>query len=560
MILLDKALFKGDMLYFIAKNPTGRPFYLYIYICNNYFSNNVKSDYYHNRGFIMKNRILAALIAAGLQISVFGSVVRADAQDAKAEIQGDEVVTAKCIKTVSVSKTGAGIINMLTTGDLAGHFLTAEIIEDCVSNDDKEYEESIIKLWNSLGDFVCTFEEPIKDESQFAVVDDKYFAISSMYDNGSIKVFEIASGKLLGTLSGHLEKVSCLIPLTQEKLGSGHFATGSDDGSIKIWDCSSCQCIRTLSGNSRINSLVELKIGSCAGLLASASGDGLLKLWDPLTGECLRTIKVRKNSHISIMELEDGSLATLEFYGNFKIFDPSNFELLFKLHRIDGKYEYRIVFGKRLMLQFCLKLNNSSEINWDTEKFFKHFNCKFGEPASDFTGDCAFRYSHLKNPSESIEIEDCTRKKKWNIYRYNKEDDFYPVEDPDTFVLRLKNGYEACLYKNDSTIKIFDSSTGHCVTILDGHTTQVISLIELPNGNLVSSAEDGTIKVWELSFKKVNDYSSITPSALISALEWHLKTGTQYVILQGKLADMFKELPQNVQDKYRMLLKITLKR
>ena len=51
----------------------------------------------------------------------------------------------------------------------------------------------------------------------------------------------------------------------------------------------------------------------------------------------------------------------------------------------------------------------------------------------------------------------------------------------------------------DNTIELWDNiSTYICERTLSGHTTVVLSLVELFDGRLCSGSEDGTIRLWNI--------------------------------------------------------------
>jgi WD40 repeat protein len=50
----------------------------------------------------------------------------------------------------------------------------------------------------------------------------------------------------------------------------------------------------------------------------------------------------------------------------------------------------------------------------------------------------------------------------------------------------------------DTSIKIWDPSTGKNKKTLKGHTHAIIALEELSNGQLVSSALDKTVVIWNV--------------------------------------------------------------
>merc|ERR1712048_1358947 len=68
-------------------------------------------------------------------------------------------------------------------------------------------------------------------------------------DDGTLKHWELRSGKCLRTLKGHSDIVWSVAPVGNEQCISG-----SDDHTLKHWELSSGKCLRTLKGQSKASS------------------------------------------------------------------------------------------------------------------------------------------------------------------------------------------------------------------------------------------------------------------------------------------------------------------
>ncbi|MBQ1818154.1 MAG: hypothetical protein II124_05915, partial [Clostridia bacterium] len=64
------------------------------------------------------------------------------------------------------------------------------------------------------------------------------------YSDGTLRVWDAASGQCLKTLEGHGDAVSCLAALDD-----GRVVSGSYDNTLRVWDAVSGQCLKTLEGH-----------------------------------------------------------------------------------------------------------------------------------------------------------------------------------------------------------------------------------------------------------------------------------------------------------------------
>jgi len=254
--------------------------------------------------------------------------------------------------------------------------------------------------------------------------------------NGTIKLWDPASGQLQATLAGHSGWVYSLAVLP-----GGRLASGADDGTIKLWDPASGQLQATLAGYSGyVNALAVLP----GGRLASGASDGTIKLWDPASGQLAATLEGHSGSVYSLVVLPDGRLASGARDGTIKLWDPASGQLQATLEGHSGPVMALAVLpGGRL----------ASGARDGTIKLW--------DPA---TGQLQ---ATLEGHSDSVRAL---------------------VVLPDG---RLASGAD------DPTIKLWDPASGQLQATLEGHYGTVLALSVLPDGRLASGAGDGTIKLWD---------------------------------------------------------------
>jgi hypothetical protein len=121
-------------------------------------------------------------------------------------------------------------------------------------------------------------------------------------DDRAIKVWNRQTGKIIRTLSGHLEGVlSIAISADGQTLISG-----SADQTIKIWRCHDWETLHTLHGHK--NWVFSVAISLNGEILASGSSDATVKLWNLKTGDLLHTLTGHSAGVFSVCISPDSQL------------------------------------------------------------------------------------------------------------------------------------------------------------------------------------------------------------------------------------------------------------
>lgn len=109
--------------------------------------------------------------------------------------------------------------------------------------------------------------------------------VLSGYEDGSLRIWDLATGQLLRGLEAHEARINtlCIVP------GMDSVLSASDDHTLRLWDLGTGQLIRTFIGHrGRILGAVLLPDGGGA---LSASWDRTVRLWDLRTGALLKTLE-----------------------------------------------------------------------------------------------------------------------------------------------------------------------------------------------------------------------------------------------------------------------------
>ena len=104
--------------------------------------------------------------------------------------------------------------------------------------------------------------------------------------DGKIKLWEVASGRLIRTLRGHTQDVNA-VAFSPD--GAYVLSGGGGDASVKLWDIATGQFIRFFIGHTR--AVASVAFSPDGKRIASGSFDHTVRLWDVATGKLVREFK-----------------------------------------------------------------------------------------------------------------------------------------------------------------------------------------------------------------------------------------------------------------------------
>jgi WD40 repeat protein len=239
-------------------------------------------------------------------------------------------------------------------------------------------------------------------------------------------------------------------------------ASGLADGSIKLWNKNTGKELRTFTGHS--GSIHSLAISADGQTLASGSRDNTIKIWNIQTGQLLHTLTEGSGIIVSVAISPNGQMIASASIENrtIKIWDLRSGKLL---HSLNGHSSpiWSIAFTPDSQNLVSSSVDRTIKI-WDLSK---------GQLLRTLTGHLNIIRSVAISPFGSM-IASGT---------YSNKDVTGGVSNTE----------------DDSTIRIWNRTTGELLRTLKGHSGTISSLAIDPFGHILASGSyDGTIKIWSL--------------------------------------------------------------
>jgi WD40 repeat protein len=163
--------------------------------------------------------------------------------------------------------------------------------------------DKTVKLWElATGKCLCTLTGHQDAVNSVSFSADGLYVISGSSDR-TIKLWHIATGKCLYTLKGHYGAVNCIYPSPDGR----YLLSGSADTTLKVWDLRQQKCLRTFKGHQ--GSITSLQISADGAIALTGSTDKTLRLWHLHQSKCLQTLIGHTAEVTSVCLTQDGRYA-----------------------------------------------------------------------------------------------------------------------------------------------------------------------------------------------------------------------------------------------------------
>lgn len=355
-------------------------------------------------------------------------------------------------------------------------------------------------------------------------------------------------------LVGHKDYVTCM----QFSPDGYLLASGSRDNSVKIWDLILSKEIFTL--NSHEKAVNKIVFNSSGNLLASCGKDGKIILWDAKSGTKIRNLLECKTSINSIAFSYDDKYLVGGQDNFIIVWDLVNFELIdtITIHSAPITEvaflpnSYRIASGSEdNNIKICdFQLNQTiatfkghskaitsisfakDSVNrnilisasrdesikfWDIESQKEIATIQSGTDiinsiASTFDTLNPYHNVLLSGSDEDMKLKFWSTKDKKGIAELIPvKDSSYIIKTPDNYFCASPKAYPYIIFNSvtyspdgkyfvtvsDNTAKVWETSSGLLMHILEGHIDRINSASYNPDGNKIVTASNFNVKIWD---------------------------------------------------------------
>jgi WD40 repeat protein len=143
--------------------------------------------------------------------------------------------------------------------------------------------------------------------------------VASSGDDGMVKVWDAASGRLLLTLRAHRQGAASDYSPDGRRLAT---CGADDDNAVRVWDAETGREVLTLRGHA--NAVVRVAFSRDGRYLASAGLDQTVRIWDAATGRTMHTLRGHNAVVLRLAFRPDGrQLASAGKDENIRLWDPA---------------------------------------------------------------------------------------------------------------------------------------------------------------------------------------------------------------------------------------------
>ncbi|QSE98292.1 WD40 domain-containing protein [Fulvivirga lutea] len=410
---------------------------------------------------------------------------------------------------VSLSNNSSLIIHNPKTGDIISEFKT-----DIDDSRGVKISKNSTYLLQLTDDSLFVFDVKSKQKLYSLYTDDKVneaiFSVDeseivTVDDEQKITIYESRTGKLLRTLGGinvkegqgldynpnsrwdyYIKKYTDLKNDFDISPDNKYLAKAKVGSAVRIWEIQSGQIISELRGHEK--AVLSVKYSNNGKYIATGGADGQVKIWTAETGDLLATLKGHREVVFDLsFSNDDAKLISGSWDGTAIVWNLADYTPE-EVYRFNEGSPFELSFYRDDIYALMARLDKTLSL----------YELDSKSTVTNFIGhtDIIHSIDHHENTLVSVSWDGTI--KAWDILtglQIWRKKDLLPQ-----YALAIEpiNGTIAASGENRD-IELLKLSDGSSINTLRGHQAPVTDIKFTNTGKwLVSSSEDGMIKIWDL--------------------------------------------------------------
>ncbi|CAB3406664.1 unnamed protein product [Caenorhabditis bovis] len=352
------------------------------------------------------------------------------------------------------------------------------------------------------------------------------FFVSTSIDK-TVKLWSFLTGECVQTLKHHTQKVTCAILTSDDEF----LITASADSSAKMVNVETGEVVRSF--NDHTGSVVSLQLTSNNLFLITGSGDFVVQMWDVSNGNCISrmgglmapvsTLAITSNDAFVVVACEDETL---------KVFSTVSGQELHELMGHEGKVNSLVcshddcqLFAATKSKIFCYDIHNGQMIDiLDLQQPFPICSLRISSDNYFLVSGCGPKVTIWNVQKRNHDAHDVSVDKEGFLtavaMSYDEKvaacgtyNGIVALWDLDicqciSTIVQAKGIPVSCVCftvdnsflvsgNSSGNILVLDSSNGNILRDVNMHSSEIVSILSLYSGKIISCDRDDRIVQWD---------------------------------------------------------------